>query len=114
MSSKRKAEKDEASSSDDSDAEARKKIAKKEAKKKAKEKESGKNNEGEHLFQIGKKRNVNVREFKGKVLIDIREYYEDDAGNMKPGKKGISLQVDQWEALKEHIAKIDEAIEELK
>ncbi|CAB4030813.1 activated RNA polymerase II transcriptional coactivator p15-like, partial [Paramuricea clavata] len=63
---------------------------------------------------IGKKRNVNVREFKGKVLIDIREYYEDDAGNMKPGKKGISLQVDQWEALKEHIAKIDEAIEELK
>ena len=112
MSSKRKAEKDEASSSDDSDAETRKKIAKKEAKKKAKE--SGKNDDGETMFELGKKKNVNVREFKGKVLIDIREYYEDSDGNLKPGKKGIALQVEQWEALKGHIAKIDEAVKEMK
>ena len=111
MSSKRKSEKDEGSSSDDSDAETRKKIAKKEAQKKAKE--SGKNDDGETMFEIGKKKYVNVRVFKGKVLIDIREYYEDNDGNLKPGKKGIALQVEQWEALKGQIAKTDEAIEEL-
>lgn len=41
-----------------------------------------------HLFQIGKMRYVSVRDFKGKVLIDIREYWMDQAGDMKPGKKG--------------------------
>lgn len=29
-----------------------------------------------------------MREFKGKILVDIREFYEDSAGEMKPGKKG--------------------------
>lgn len=33
-------------------------------------------------------RYVSVREFKGKVLIDIREYWMDQEGEMKPGKKG--------------------------
>ena len=48
----------------------------------------------EHLFmflfllQIGKMRYVSVRDFKGKVLIDIREYWMDPEGEMKPGRKG--------------------------
>lgn len=33
-------------------------------------------------------RYVNVRDFKGKVLIDIREYWMDQEGEMKPGRKG--------------------------
>lgn len=33
-------------------------------------------------------KNVNVKQFKGKVLIDIREYYEDEESNLKPGRKG--------------------------
>lgn len=40
------------------------------------------------MWQIGKMRYVSVRDFKGKVLIDIREYWMDQAGEMKPGKKG--------------------------
>lgn len=42
------------------------------------------------VFQIGKMRYVSVRDFKGKILIDIREYWMDQAGEMKPGKKGWS------------------------
>ncbi|XP_056274348.1 SUB1 regulator of transcription b [Pseudoliparis swirei] len=45
----------------------------------------------DNMFQIGKMRYVSVREFKGKVLVDIREYWMNQDGEMKPGKKGISL-----------------------
>lgn len=39
-------------------------------------------------LKIGKMRYVSVRDFKGKVLIDIREYWMNQDGDMKPGKKG--------------------------
>uniref|UniRef100_A0A3B3S151 Activated RNA polymerase II transcriptional coactivator p15 n=1 Tax=Paramormyrops kingsleyae TaxID=1676925 RepID=A0A3B3S151_9TELE len=42
----------------------------------------------DNMFQIGKMRYVSVRDFKGKVLIDIREYWMDQEGEMKPGRKG--------------------------
>lgn len=40
---------------------------------------------------------MDVREFKGMILIDIREYYETADGEMRPGKKGIALNPEQWE-----------------
>jgi hypothetical protein len=36
-----------------------------------------------------------VRDFKGKTYVDIREYYTDKNMDMMPGKKGISLNVEQ-------------------
>uniref|UniRef100_A0A8B9PI55 Activated RNA polymerase II transcriptional coactivator p15 n=1 Tax=Apteryx owenii TaxID=8824 RepID=A0A8B9PI55_APTOW len=59
--------------------------------------------------KIGKMRYVSVRDFKGKVLIDIREYWMDQEGEMKPGRKGISLNPEQWNQLKEQISDIDDA-----
>ncbi|KAK7183296.1 transcriptional coactivator p15 family protein [Paraphaeosphaeria sporulosa] len=45
-------------------------------------------------------RRVTVSDFKGQTLVSIREYYEDKSdGQMKPGKKGISLPIDQYNAL---------------
>lgn len=40
--------------------------------------------------QIGKMRYVRVSCFKGKVLVDIREFYTDKEGSMKPGRKGTT------------------------
>lgn len=58
------------------------------------------------------RRRVTVRQFKGKSLIDIREYYEKD-DEWLPGKKGISLTVAQWEALVASFDSINAALEEL-
>ncbi|XP_063067312.1 SUB1 regulator of transcription a [Engraulis encrasicolus] len=64
----------------------------------------------DNMFQIGKMRYVSVRDFKGKVLIDIREYWIDQEGEMKPGRKGISLNPEQWSQLKDQISEIDDAV----
>lgn len=50
---------------------------------------------------LGGKRKVMVSTFKGKLLINIREFYEDRAtGEEKPGNKGIALSLEQWNSLK--------------
>ncbi|WP_234853622.1 transcriptional coactivator p15/PC4 family protein [Paracoccus everestensis] len=32
--------------------------------------------------------------FKGHVIINIRVWYQDDAGEMRPGKQGLAFRVD--------------------
>ena len=34
---------------------------------------------------------VTVKEFKGKTYIDVRNFFENDEGEMIPTKKGVSL-----------------------
>nr|XP_034356949.1 activated RNA polymerase II transcriptional coactivator p15-like [Arvicanthis niloticus] len=67
----------------------------------------------DNMFQVGKMRYVSVRDFKGKILIDIKEYWMDSEGEMKPGRKGISLNMEQWSQLKEQISDIDDAVRKL-
>ena len=53
-------------------------------------------------FSLGKLKNVSVSQVKGKTIVDIREYYLEEATQAeKPGKKGIALSVSQWTALSE-------------
>lgn len=56
------------------------------------------NAEGDKYIDLGKKKRAVVRSFKGVALLDIREYY-GEPGEEKPGKKGISLNLDQWKLL---------------
>lgn len=63
--------------------------------------------EGEKYVQLGQQKRVTVREFKGKVLVDIREFYGKDKEDEKPGKKGICLNQEQWACLKKSINTID-------
>merc|ERR1712020_752908 len=63
---------------------------------------------GEPTWLVGGMKFVKVREFKGKTYIDIREYYVDKSTmETKPGKKGISLNCEQYQKLKTLIPEID-------
>jgi len=50
--------------------------------------------DGDKYIELGKKKRATVRSFKGTPLVDIREFYGAD-GDEKPGKKGISLTMEQ-------------------
>lgn len=43
------------------------------------------------IVKLSNKRRVVVSKFSGKLFVNIREYYEDKSGDMKPGKK-VSFQ----------------------
>ena len=49
-------------------------------------------------FEKNKKEEVRVSidTFHGRKLINIRVFYKDDDGTMKPGKQGIALGVDRY------------------
>lgn len=63
----------------------------------------------EDSWSLGKNRFLKVREFKGKYYVDIREFY-DAGGELKPGKKGISLTLEQWHSLKNFMDDVDSCI----
>ncbi|OMJ67039.1 hypothetical protein SteCoe_35905 [Stentor coeruleus] len=67
----------------------------------------------ENKIQLASQRFVEVSKFRGKTYISIREFYEDAEGNLKPGKKGISLTTDQWKKLCENVHKVDRMIDRL-
>uniref|UniRef100_A0A8C2UVK2 Activated RNA polymerase II transcriptional coactivator p15 n=1 Tax=Chinchilla lanigera TaxID=34839 RepID=A0A8C2UVK2_CHILA len=67
----------------------------------------------DNMFQIGKMRSGSVWDFKGKVLIGIRQYWMVPDDEMKPGRKGNSLNPTQWSQLKEHIPNTDDAVRKL-
>ncbi|XP_004502968.1 RNA polymerase II transcriptional coactivator KIWI isoform X2 [Cicer arietinum] len=79
--------------------------------KKTLKKDSDDNSDEIVVCEIGKNRKVTVRIWQGKIWVDIREFYIKD-GKQLPGKKGISLSMDQWNVLRNHIEEIDNALSE--
>jgi len=63
---------------------------------------------GEPSWALGSMKFVKVREFKGKTYIDIREHYVDQKTmDTRPGKKGISLNCEQYQKLKSLLDEVD-------
>ncbi|KAI1459266.1 PC4-domain-containing protein [Annulohypoxylon moriforme] len=69
--------------------------------------DSGKDDEGNSFWSLGGTRRVTVSEFKGKTFVNIREYYTDASGSLKPGKKGIMISLEQYDKLVEAIPAIN-------
>lgn len=47
-----------------------------------------------------------LSEFRGKKYADIRVFYEDDEGEWKPTKKGITIAPDRFEEFEEAIGQL--------
>ena len=58
---------------------------------------------------LGGSRFVKLETFMGKEMLSIREYYEQ-GGELKPGRKGITLAPEQWAALKAGAASVTKAL----
>ncbi|KAI6821644.1 hypothetical protein KC340_g12719 [Hortaea werneckii] len=71
--------------------------------------EMHKDDDDNEFWEISGKRRVQVSTFKGSTFVGIREFYEKD-GKMLPGKKGISLSVDQYNAVVEIIPQIEQVL----
>ncbi|XP_050294881.1 RNA polymerase II transcriptional coactivator [Anthonomus grandis grandis] len=81
-------------------------------KKKVKSDDSFRTEDKEPTWDLGKNRFVKLSEFKGKVYINIREFYNAD-GDLRPGKKGIMLTTEQWQRFKASVNEIDEELKKL-
>ena len=57
-------------------------------------------------IDLGMEKRIAVRMYKGHILIDIREMYQKD-GEKKPGKKGIALNLQQYNTIKKNTNKIN-------
>ncbi|KAG8628821.1 hypothetical protein KVT40_002686 [Elsinoe batatas] len=65
--------------------------------------------DGEMYWELSNNRRVSITSFKGKSTVNIREYYEKD-GKHLPGKKGIAMPMEQYEALLELLPQIEDTL----
>ncbi|KAF3337739.1 RNA polymerase II transcriptional coactivator KIWI-like protein [Carex littledalei] len=63
------------------------------------------------VCEVSKNKRITVRNWNGNVMVDFREYFVKD-GKQLPTKKGISLSMDQWKILRDHIEEIDDVVQE--
>ncbi|KAK4122482.1 PC4-domain-containing protein [Parathielavia appendiculata] len=94
----------------DSDGEQQAVKKSKSAKTAKKDLAQGKDAEGNPYWEIGNNRRIGSSQFKGATLVNIREYYTAPDGELRPGKKGISLSLDQYKALLRIIPQLNDEL----
>ncbi len=56
---------------------------------------------------------VEVSEFKGKMRVDIRKWYQEkDSGEWKRSPKGLNITIDEWNLFKDQFKDIESYIKE--
>jgi len=55
---------------------------------------------------------INQSEFKGVKLVDVRVFYKDENGDLKPTKKGVSVRLNQLDALIKALSEVSAAARE--
>ncbi len=53
---------------------------------------------------------VSIVEFRGKTYGDIRVYYQDDDGEFKPTKKGVTFAPDILPQIKEGVSQLEQEL----
>jgi len=59
---------------------------------------------------LGNRIHIRISRFKDRDYLDIRNYYEDDAGEWKPTRKGIAVPVEFYDELIESLTAAKEEI----
>ena len=55
---------------------------------------------------------INQTEFKGVKLVDVRVFYKDENGDLKPTKKGVSVRLNQLDALIKALSEVSATVRE--
>ena len=70
------------------------------------------------LTELGKsfkgQKRLSITSFKGQYYYDVREFFEDREGNLRPTRKGASLSSAVWRRLVALTPHVDAAIQSLK
>jgi len=53
---------------------------------------------------LGNRIHIRISQFKDRDYLDIRNYYEDEAGEWKPTRKGIAVPVEFYDELMQSLA----------
>ncbi|HMT45475.1 MAG TPA: transcriptional coactivator p15/PC4 family protein [Novosphingobium sp.] len=60
----------------------------------------------------GEEIRISVEEFQGKTRVNVRVWWEDDFGEWKPGKQGISMTAEQFRAVWGNCQAVDAVLKE--